>query len=129
MIIQDIFPFFKWQVAPITLEDAAQRVSEGCGSLLEAPMTRLAGSIFLSSEQFEKALCECKQKCQRSFLMKSGPVITLKFAVENIHTGTIYHIIATEYPTHLQIHNVKMVTAPQEKPEDVEEFKKLLEGE
>lgn len=126
MTIFNVFPVLMWSNPPVTAEAAAARVAEASGTVMDAPMTRLVGAVFLNYDQFRRALHECKWSAKESFLMKSGPLQTMKISVENLNNGTVYQMIATEYPQYLLVHNVRLISAPNEKPEDVESFKKTL---
>jgi len=126
MIITEVFPVLMWASPPVSHEEATRRVSEASGGVLDAPMTKLVGSVFMSFEQLEKALFACNYKTSKSFLMKSGPLQTMKISCEQINDETVYHIIATEYPSFLLIHNVKLVSAPHEDPKDIETFNQTL---
>lgn len=129
MIIENLFPVLTWVSPPTSDKQASERVSEASGSILESPLTKLVGSVFSDADQLERAFCECKLRSQKSFLMKSGPNKTMKFCIENIQSGTVWHLIATQYPTFLIVHNVKLIVAPNEKPDAVTAFKKCLDGE
>lgn len=130
MIQENFYPFLVWSTPPRTLDEAARRIAEhGAGSLLTAPMTRLVFSVFLNYDQFKRAMVDCKYTIQEKFEMKSGSIKTLKITVESVISHTVWHLIGTEYPQFFMIHNVKLVVAPQETPEAVEQFKANLCGE
>ena len=126
MTITNVFPVLMWSSPPVTPEAAAKRISECSGGVLDAPMTKLTGALFLSYEQLEKALFECKWNAKESFIMKSGPIKTMKITAKNMNTETTYQMVATEYPHCLLIHNVKLIVAPNEKEEDVKTFNETL---
>jgi hypothetical protein len=130
MVIENIFPLFILNAIPANDTEAARRICEhAAGGILSAPLTRLTGAIFKDLNQLKKALIECKFNIfNESVVIKSGPCITVLLKV--VHSSqTKYDLVATQYPNHLQIHNVKMVLAPNETAEDVATFKAALNGE
>lgn len=130
MIQENMYPFLVWSTPPQTVDQAARRIAEqGAGSLMTAPMTRLVFSVFLNYEQFKRAMVDCKFSMQEKFEMKSGVIKTIKITAENVSTKTVWQLIGTEYPQFFMIHNVKLIVAPQETPEAVEQFKDSLMGD
>ena len=130
MTLENIFPLFILNAIPADDTEAARRICEhAAGDILSAPLTRLTGSIFKDLTQLKNALRECKFNIfNEHVVIKSGPCITVFLKV--VHSSqTKYDLVATQYPNHLQIHNVKMVLAPNETAEAVAAYKEALNGE